>query len=148
MATFGQDTYALKFSSDYQTLEIWSIASNQATGTTYDLHQQVRIEILNGAYEIDYQEISPANAKNFLPGSFDPDQVAEPLRFVGNDWIGSSDIRDQRVYNEYQYHLDQCAITLQYSAGTAPKITARTICDGSDCTVPGSACRSTEEKTL
>ncbi len=144
METISQDTYALNFSDDYRQLLVIESANGSPSGQSFDLTKGVKVSLENGIYHIEEnQELHSDSEKTFIPSELNG-IVAEPLRFEGDDWIGSEDLRDTRIsHKEYKYHLKECAISLKWGQSNetlTPMIKVRTECPSGDCSGPPKNC--------
>lgn len=129
MATYAVDTYVPKFSDDNTSLQFYVRSTGQPyDGIVYGFTQELKIEIVNKEYAVSRANMSPANENEFHTGV-----VPNQFRFVGNDFIGSADLRDQKMFATYNYHLDVCPVTLQLDVTGIPKLIVRTSCAPGNC---------------
>lgn len=144
METISQDTYALNFSDDYRQLLVIESGTGIPSGQSFDLTKGVKVSLDDGVYHIEENQVSQNKTnKEFIPSEFNGILTA-PLRFEGDDWIGSGDLRDTRTkYTNYNYHLKKCDIFLKWGQSNetlTPMIKVRTECPSGDCSGPPKNC--------
>lgn len=145
MATYATDSYVLKFSQNYEKLEVFTSGENPVLEEDFDLANELKVWIKDGDYVLEQEDYGDAFEQSFFPVQFPQSELQVPLRFVGNDFIGSTDLRDQRTgYDNYLYHLTKCAITLQFRYESYREIVVRTKCDGEGCTSAEVGCMSSK----